>query len=63
MELRLSSEQAVELRALVSAALTELRSEIHHTDTAEFRERLHERERRLLAVQDQLGDGTTTPMR
>ena len=57
MELRLSDEQAAELRALVGAALTELRSEIHHTDSAEFRERLHDRERRLLAVQRQL-DGT-----
>lgn len=54
MELRLSAEQAVELRALVSAALTELRSEIHHTDGADFRERLKDRERTLMAVQAEL---------
>ena len=54
MELRLSAEQAVELRALVSAALTELRSEIHHTDRAEFRERLKDRELKLVAVQAEL---------
>ncbi len=54
MELRLSAEQAVELRALVSAALTELRSEIHHTDSAEFRERLKDRELKLVAVQAEL---------
>ncbi len=54
MELRLSTEQAAELRALVSAALTELRSEIHHTDSAEFRERLKDRELRLMAVQAEL---------
>lgn len=61
MELRLSSEQAGELRDLVAVALTELRSEIFHTDTVEFREKLRERERLLLGVQEQLGPGATTP--
>lgn len=54
MELRLSAEQAVELRALVSAALTELHSEIHHTDSVEFRGQLQDRERRLMEVQAEL---------
>ncbi|MHB1225392.1 MAG: hypothetical protein ACYC2G_15290 [Gemmatimonadaceae bacterium] len=61
MELRLSPEQAVELRDLITVALSELRSEIFHTDAVEFRERLHERERLLLGVQEQLGQRTTTP--
>jgi hypothetical protein len=60
MELRLSPEQAAELRDLMAVALSELRSEIFHTDSAEFRDRLHERERLLLGVQEQLGQGTTT---
>ncbi len=55
MELRLTADQADELRALLSATLTELRSEIHHTDNAEFRGRLQERERRLAEVQTALG--------
>lgn len=54
MELRLSAEQAAELRSMLSVALTELRSEIHHTDGEEFRERLRDRERRLTGVQAEL---------
>lgn len=61
MELRLSAEQARELRELIAVALSELRSEIFHTDGVEFRERLHERERLLQAVQEKLGPGATTP--
>lgn len=57
MELRLTAEQAAELRAMISVALTELRSEIHHTDAAEFRERLRDRERRLVGVQTELARG------
>lgn len=56
MELRLSQQQADELRELLGSALSDLRSEIHHTDDAGFRERLHERERLLMGVQAELGE-------
>ena len=54
MQMTLSREEARELRALLTSALTELRSEIHHTDTPEFRERLHARQRVLTRLHDQL---------
>lgn len=57
MELTLSTEEARELRRLLASALSELRSEIHHTDTASFRERLQERERVLMSLRERLGQG------
>jgi hypothetical protein len=55
MQITLSPDEARELRGLLSAALADLRSEIHHTDSAEFRGRLQERERLLMRLRDQLG--------
>ena len=55
MELTLSSEEARALRDLLVSALAELRSEIHHTDSLDFRERLHQQERLLVQVRDRLG--------
>lgn len=57
MQLTLSPEEAHELRELLTTALADLRSEIHHTDAADFRERLKHRERLLLHVRAQLGPG------
>jgi len=54
MQLTLSSDEASELRDLLAVALSDLRSEIHHTDSPEFRERLQTRERLLLRLQEQL---------
>ena len=54
MQMTLSREEARELRALLTSALTELRSEIHHTDTPEFRERLQARQRVLMRLHEQL---------
>jgi hypothetical protein len=47
MQLTLTAEEARELRQLLTDAIAELRSEIHHTDAPEFRQRLHARERLL----------------
>ena len=54
MQLTLSLEEADELRALLDLVLADLRSEIHHTDSLEFRARLQLRERRLHRLRDQL---------
>lgn len=56
MQLTLSREEADALRELLSAALSELHSEIHHTDASAFREQLRHRERLLLGLRAQLGD-------
>lgn len=55
MHLTLSAEEAQELRELLATALSDLRSEIHHTDSLEFRERLLSRQRLLLRLREQLG--------
>jgi len=57
MQLTLSPEEARELRELLATALSDLRSEIHHTDSPEFRDRLQSRQRLLLRLQEQLGGG------
>ncbi len=57
MQLTLSSDEASELRQLLDSALSDLRSEIFHTDTPSFKERLHERERLLLDLRGRLADG------
>jgi hypothetical protein len=54
MHLTLSPDEATELRELLDAALADLRSEIHHTDTPDFRERLHQRERHLQRLRARL---------
>jgi hypothetical protein len=59
MQLTLSSEEADALRELLTTSLAELRSEIHHTDASDFRERLKHRERLLLRVHGQLGPQET----
>ena len=56
MQLILSSDEASELRHLLDSALSDLRSEIFHTDTPGFKERLHERERLLLELRARLGE-------
>jgi hypothetical protein len=61
MELTLSAEEAQELRALVASALSELRSEIHHTDTPDFRERLLDRQRVLQRLHERLGADDARP--
>jgi hypothetical protein len=58
MQVTLSAEEVDALREVLAAALAELRSEIHHTDAAEFRERLKQRERLLLRVHEQLAPRT-----
>ena len=60
MQLDLTLEDADELRALLDAAPTDLRSEIHHTDTPAFRARLQLRERRLQRLRQQLGSAGVT---
>lgn len=55
MQLTLTPEEARELRDLLAAALSDLRSEIHRTDSPEFRDRLLSRQRLLLRLQEQLG--------
>lgn len=55
MQLNLTPGEADELRRLIAVALTDLRSEIHHTDTPAYRERLHERERLLADLEVRLG--------
>lgn len=59
MQVNLSAEEADALCEVLATALAELRSEIHHTDAAEFRERLKQRERLLLRVHEQLAPRAT----
>jgi len=61
MQLTLTPEEARELRDLLAAALSDLRSEIHRTDSPEFRDRLLSRQRLLLRLQEQLGAGEAQP--
>lgn len=56
MQLTLTNEDARELRDLLEAALADLRSEIHHTDSAEYRRGLQERDRILRGVWQQLAE-------
>ena len=60
MQLTLSPDEARELKRLLSTALSDLKSEIRHTDSPEFRGRLHERERMLQGLRDQLGPDEAT---
>jgi hypothetical protein len=55
MQLTLSADEVRELRDLLDVTLADLRSEIHHTDTPEFRERLQLREQLLQRLREQLG--------
>lgn len=55
MQLNLTPGETEELRRLITVALADLRSEIHHTDTPEYRERLRERERLLSGLEGRLG--------
>lgn len=57
MQLNLTQEEAAELRELLTVALLELRSEIRHTDSGEFRDRLHDRQRVLRQLQERLAGG------
>ena len=59
MQLTLSADEASELRELLAVALSELRSEIHHTDSPEYRERLQQRERLLQRLHEQLDTAGT----
>ena len=61
MQLTLSPEEARELRDLLAIALSDLRSEIHHTDSADFRESLLSRQRVLQGLQERLGAGEAQP--
>lgn len=54
MQLTLSPEEARELRELIEVTLSDLHSEIHHTDSAEYRERLRRRERLLQGLRARL---------
>jgi len=55
MQLSLSSDEARELREILDTVVSDLRSEIHHTDSPEFRERLLTRQRLLQRLREQLG--------
>ena len=57
MQVTLSPDEARELRELLDSALSELRSEIHHTDTPSFKERLQQRERLLMQLRERLDGG------
>lgn len=59
MQLTLSPDEATELRQLLDAALVDLRSEIHHTDTHDFRQALQRREQRLQQLRQRLGASET----
>jgi hypothetical protein len=61
MQLTLSPEEAHELRALVASALSDIRSEIHYTDSPEFRERLVDRQRVLQRLHERLGADEAQP--
>lgn len=54
MQLTLTPDEARELRDVLTSTLSDLRTEIGHTDSQDFRDRLHERERLLRRVLDAL---------
>jgi hypothetical protein len=54
MQLTLSPDEARELRDILTGVLSDLRSEIHHTDSPDFKERLMSRERLLRRLSEQL---------
>jgi hypothetical protein len=54
MQLTLSPDEARELRDILTGVISDLRSEIHHTDSPEFKERLMSRERLLRRLSEQL---------
>jgi ElaB/YqjD/DUF883 family membrane-anchored ribosome-binding protein len=55
MQLTLSPDEAHELREMLASALSELRSEIHHTDSSAYRQALHARERTLRTLFERIG--------
>jgi hypothetical protein len=55
MSLDLTQEDVGLLREVVAHYLSELHSEIVHTDNFELRETLHAKQRRLNAILEQLG--------
>jgi len=54
MEISLSDDEVIELRALLDQALRDLSSEIADTDNAEFRRSLRARRERLEAIYQDL---------
>jgi len=54
MEISLSDDEVIELRALLDQALPDLSSEIADTDNAEFRRSLRARRERLEAIYQDL---------
>lgn len=54
MDIAISAEDAVMLREILDAKLIDLKKEISHTDTRDFREALRQRERMLERVVSQL---------
>ena len=55
MNLDLTPEDVAILRDVVRSYLNDLHDEIAHTENFEFREALQERQRRLVALLEQLG--------
>lgn len=56
--LELTTEDVSLLRDVIRSYLSDLHDEIAHTDDFEFREGLHDKQRRLNALLDQLGGGS-----
>lgn len=56
MNLDLTPEDVAILRDALRSYLSDLHDEIAHTENFEFREALQERQRRLAAIFDQLGE-------
>ena len=55
MNLDLTREDVAILRDVVRSYLNDLHDEIAHTENFDFREALQERQRRLVAILEQLG--------
>ena len=60
MLISIDSYQATVLREILASALTQLRIESARTDTHDFREMLHDRERIVEAILDKLGEPPAT---
>jgi hypothetical protein len=54
MRVDLTEQERDELITVVEGAVAKLPTEIHHTDSREFRKRLHEREETLTSVLERL---------
>jgi hypothetical protein len=61
VHMQLSAEEALLLREIIESYLGDLRAEVHHTETVEYREGLKHREATLKKLLEQLEPDVASP--